>query len=58
MENKINKYLVLKKIPDDNEAGKYPGVGEIFEASEYGLSNSTIKYLISHTYITTYHEGM
>jgi len=54
-----HRYLVLKKISNENnEAGKYPSVGEIFEASEYGLSNSTIKYLISHTYITTYHEGM
>lgn len=55
----MTKYLVIKKISSDpNDVGKYPHVDEIFDPAEYGIKDDTIKYWMSHGYITTYHEGM
>lgn len=50
------KYLVVAEI--DGPEGTHPKVDEIFEAEDYGYSISTLKYLISHGRIVTYHEGM
>lgn len=50
------KYLVIAEI--GGGVGECPQLDEIFDAEDYGYSLSTIKYLISHGRIVTYHEGM
>lgn len=50
-----NKYIVIRKIPTQG-AGEAPVLGEVFEKEDWGFSPSTIKYLISHGHIDTYHE--